>query len=211
MRLSDRTPGLDLDQRLNDQLGAKGGKPVMQFAGSGTGLDRHVVSEQHRAGIETLGQLLDADEDALKASVGDAAGPLRAAARGDLEEPVAVAAPPSSIVEETPIRSLRNDHEALEAVLDGLAERACRRLRPFGLRAGNVTVEVRRTDGVLRRSETIDPGIADEATACEVTRSLAAPLLSPAAGIRALAVRFSRLSASRSQASLFPEIPGLAR
>lgn len=174
-------------------------------------LPPHLEAALGRAGIETLGQLLDAEEDALRAAVGDVADALRAAARGDLEEPVAVAAPPASILEETPIRSSRNDRAALEAILDGLAERACRRLRPFGLEAGTITVEVRRPDGVLRRSETIQPGIADEATAREVARGLAAPLLSPAAGIRSLLVRFARLATPRPQASLFPEIPRLAR
>jgi DNA polymerase IV len=174
-------------------------------------LPPHLETALMRAGIETLGQLLAADDAALAQAVGAAAEPLRAAARGEAEDPVAVAAPPASIQEEVSLRSQRNDRDGLEALLDALSERACRRLRPFGLAAGSVTVEVRRPEGSGRRGETIAPGVADEATVREVVRSLAAPLLEPAAGVRALLVRLGRLASPRPQAPLFPELSGLAR
>jgi DNA polymerase-4 len=159
------------------------------------------------AGFATLGQLLESDDAALGAAVGSAAQALRAAARGEGEEPVAVAAPPSSIQEETAIRSSRNDRAALEAILGGLVDRASRRIRPFGLRAGSVSVEVRRSDGPLRRTEVFSPGVADE-TARDVVRSLAGPLLEPPSGVRGLQVRLGRLETPRPQAPLFPELLG---
>lgn len=174
-------------------------------------LPPHLEAALTRAGLLTLGQLVNADDAALRTAVGEAADPLKAAARGEGEDPVAVAAPPSWIQEEALIRSRQNDRVALEAVLDGLTERACRRLRPFGLRAGTITVEVRRPEGTLRRSESLQPGLEDEATAQGVARALAEPLLAPATGVRALQVRFGRLAAARQQASLFPEVPTLAR
>ena len=52
---------------------------------------------------------------------------------------------------------------------------------------GAVTVEVRRPDGPVRRTETIEPGVRDEETAPHGrARGLAAPILEPVAGVRAL-------------------------
>jgi DNA polymerase IV len=174
-------------------------------------LPPHLEAALVRAGIETLGQLIGANNDALTQAVGVAAEALRNAARGEGEEPVAVAAPPGSIQEEAALRSHRNDRGALDAILDGLCERACRRLRPFGLVAGSVTVEVRRPEGPARRGENVAPGLSDEATVREVVRGLATPLLEPTAGVRGLIVRLGRLEPHRPQAALFPELSGLAR
>jgi DNA polymerase IV len=174
-------------------------------------LPPHLETSLVRAGIETLGQLISADDATLAQAVGVAAEPLRAAARGEGEDPVAVAAPPSSIQEEAGLRSHRNDRAGLEAILDGLSQRACRRLRPFALEAGSVAVEIRRVEGPARRSENVAPGLWDEATLLEVVHGLAAPLLEPAAGVRGLVVRLGRLAAHRPQAALFPELSGMAR
>ena len=83
-------------------------------------------------------------------------------------------------------------------------------MRPFGLVAGAVTVEVRRADGPVRRTETIDPGVTDEETGVAVVRSLAGAILEPAAGVRALVVRLARLHRPRPQSTLFPMRPGFA-
>lgn len=174
-------------------------------------LPPHLEAALMRAGIETLGSLLAAEEPTLHAAVGGAAQALRAAARGEGEAPIAVSAPPAWIQEEATIRASGNDRLALEAILDALVDRACRRLRPFDLRTGSVTVEVRRAEAPLRRSETMSPGIADPETAREVTRALAAPFLDPANGVRGLLVRLGRLSTPRPQAPLFPELSGVAR
>jgi DNA polymerase IV len=174
-------------------------------------LPPHLEASLVKAGIETLGQLISADDEALSQAVGVAAQPLRAAARGEQEEPVAVAAPPSSIQEEAGLRSHRNDRAGLEAILDGLSQRACRRLRPFELTAGSVVVEIRRPEGPARRSENVTPGLWDEATLRDVVRGLAAPLLEPAPGVRGLVVRLARLAPHRPQAALFPGLSGVAR
>lgn len=174
-------------------------------------LPPHLEAALLRAGIPTLGDLLAADDGTLAQAVGSAGAALRAAARGEGEEPVAVAAPPASIQEEASLRSRRNDHDALEGVLDGLSDRACRRMRPFGLAAGTITVEARRPEGTARRTETVAPGLSDEATVRDVVRALAAPLLEPPAGVRSLVVRLGRLAAPHPQSPLFPELSGMAR
>lgn len=175
-------------------------------------LSSHVEAALEGAGVQTLGQLAEADEATIAAIVGGAAAArLRQAARAEGEEPVAVTAPPTWVQEEAAIRDKRPDRPALEAVLESLAARAVRRLRPFGLAAGTVTVEVLRTDTALRREENFDPGVPDEDTASSIVRTLAEPLLEPAMGVRGLRVRLSRLSRTGRQAPLFPELTGVAR
>lgn len=168
-------------------------------------LPPHLAAALERAGLTTLGQVSESAEPALAAVVGPlVAARLREAARGEGEEPVAVKAPPASLQEEAIIRDRRTDRRAVEEVLDGLARRACRRLKPFGLRTRLVTVEVRRPGDSLRRSETFSPGLADEDTVASVVRALAEPLVEPAGAVRAVQVRLGRLETPGSQAPLFP-------
>jgi DNA polymerase IV len=168
-------------------------------------LPPHLAHALDEAGIATLGDVSDADPQTLAAFVGTtAAERLRAAATGADEQPIAAAAPPSWIQEEAVIRDRRTDRAGLLAVASGLAERACRRLRPFDFVAGSVAVEVRRGEGTLRRDESFEPGIADDETARQVVRTLAEPLVEATAGVRAIQVRLSRLARRTPQASLFP-------
>jgi DNA polymerase-4 len=176
-------------------------KPV-----SALGLPPHLELALERAGFTTLGQLAR-DEASLADAVGPAvAGRLRAAARGEDEPPIAVAAPPSSVQEETAIRDRRSDRVALFEILETLARRAARRLKPFHLSAGALTVEVRRAAECLRRSESFSPGLADGDAIAALVRGLAEPLLDPPDGVRALLVRLSRLEPPSSQAPLFPAV-----
>jgi len=173
-------------------------------------LPPHLETALENAGFLTLGQVAEAEEEALAAVVGNAAPRLRDAARGVGEDPVPVTAPPAWVQEDAVIRDRSSDRAALLGVVEGLAGRACRRLRPFGLAAGTVTVEVRRADGAVRRDFELDPGLTDPDTAGAVAKNLAEPLLDPIASVRGVQVRLSRLTTVGSQAPLFPEIPGVA-
>jgi DNA polymerase-4 len=167
-------------------------------------LPRHLEDGLANAGLATLGDVLAASDETLAAAVGPAAERVREAAAGEGELPVEVAAPPSWLQEEAVIRDRNPDRAGLEAVVGGLVSRACRRLRPFDLAAESITVEVRRADRTLKRSETLAPGARDEATAREIASQLAQPLLEPAAGVRSLQVRLGRLTRRADQAPLFP-------
>ena len=170
-------------------------------------LPLHLAAELERAGLTTLGQVSESDDAALAALAGpSAAARLREAARGEGEDPVAVSAPPTSIQEEAVIRDRRSDRKALEEVIDSLARRACRRLKPFGLRTRLVTVEVRRPADSLRRSDNFSPGVADEDTVASVVRTLTESLVEPASAVRAVQVRLGRLETPGSQAPLFPAV-----
>jgi DNA polymerase IV len=168
-------------------------------------LPPHLAHALDEMGLATLGDLAEADLQTLTAFVGaTAAERLRSAATGADEQPIAVAAPPTWIQEEAVIRDRRTDRAGLLSVLESLAERACRRLRPFDVAAGALAVEVRRAEGTLRRDDSFEPGISDAQTARQVVRALAEPLVESAAGVREVQVRLSRLARRVPQASLFP-------
>lgn len=171
----------------------------------------HLEAALVRAGFQTLGDVAAADEAALEDAVGSVAAPrLQRAARGEAEEPIAVAAPPAAVVEDATIRAKGSDRAALTAVVEGLARRAVRRLRPFELGAGSLSVEVRRADHAQRAAESCDPGVSDEEMVVEAARHLAEPLLDPPGSVRGLQVRLGRLARPSPQTPLFPEMSGAA-
>jgi DNA polymerase-4 len=170
-------------------------------------LPPHLEKALEQAGLVTLGQVAACDADALAETVGaTAASRLQQTARGEGEEPVAVTAPPVRIQEESLIRDRRTDRQALRQVVEGLAARACRRLRPFGLAAGTITVELRRGELTIRREENLEPGLTDEDTARVVASALVEPVLEPASTVRGALVRLSRLGRPGAQATLFPDV-----
>ena len=173
-------------------------------------LPPHLQAALEKAGLGTLGDVLAADPASLRELLGPAADAVRAAALGEGDEDVAVATPPAWLQEEAIVRDPRTDRQGLHVMLDGLAARLCRRLRPFGLRAEHFSVEVRRAERTLRRSDAIPSGLDEEEAIAETVRALAAPLLEPVAGVRSIAVRLSRLGRNSGQASLFPKQPSLA-
>jgi DNA polymerase-4 len=183
------------------------GKPIAAL-----GLPPRLETALGRAGFATVGQVAEAEEKALAAAVGAPAAPrLRAAARGEQEAPIAVAAPPAFLLEEATIRDRRSDRQALEEIADALARRAARRLRPFRLAARSIAVEVRRTGDSARRADVFSPGLADEDAIAGRVLVLLDPLLDPVEGVRGLHVRLGRLDPPTTQAPLFPASPALRR
>ncbi len=181
------------------------GQPV-----SVLGLPPHAATALEKAGLASVGQVADAEETALAALVGTAvASRVRAIARGEQDPRIAVAAPPDSVQEESAIRARGNDRVALEEIADGLARRAARRLKPFRLVARAILVEVRRAAEVARRTDVATPGLSDEDAIAARVRTLLAPLLEPAEGVRALQVRLARLEPSALPLPLFPATPAL--
>lgn len=173
-------------------------------------LPSHLESTLVEAGLPTLGDLLAVSPEALAEAVGaTAAEKLQRTARGEGEEPIAVAAPPSSVQEEALLRDRRPDRASLLEIIDSLAARAARRLRPFGLAAGQIAVEVQRAEVPTRKAENLEPGITDEATASAVARTLAEALVEPTATVRSVRVRLNRLQPAGQQATLFPDAPGV--
>ena len=153
------------------------------------GLPPHVEAALERAGFATLGQLAEAEPKALAALVGPL-GPLaRAAARGEDEPEIALAAPPAFLQEEATVRDRSSDPQALAEIADSLARRAARRLKPFRLGAGAISLEVRRATDSERRAVTLADPTDDEDAVAEAARALALPLVEPADAVRGMLVR----------------------
>ena len=82
-----------------------------------------------------------------------------------------------------------------------------RRLRPFGLGAHSVTVDVRRRGGGDRRHAQLPSPVTSERDAVDCVARLAAPLLEGSGGVRSLHVRLAHLAQPNLQGTLFPERP----
>jgi DNA polymerase-4 len=161
-----------------------------------------------QANVETLGQLVEADEERIASALGRvAAARLRTLARGEDEAPIERAAPPAWVLEEQTLHSSENGREALLELFGGLGARALRRLRPFGLGAHSVSVEVRRRLGSERRQAQLPFPLTSESEATRCLSQLAAPLLEAPGGVRSLHVRLAQLSQPDLQGTLFPERP----
>ena len=174
-------------------------------------LPPHLETALLKAGLPTLGDLVSAAPERVAEAVGaPAAERLQRTARGDGEEPIEVAAPPSWIHEEALIRDRRADRAALLEIVDSLARRAVRRLRPFALEAGAVTVEVQRADVPSRRTDHVEPGLTEEQSASALACKLAEAVVDPASTVRRVQVRLTRLQPAGLQAALFPDLPDLA-
>jgi DNA polymerase-4 len=170
-------------------------------------LPPHLEGALERAGLSTLGQVAEADERTLVAAVGlVAAERLRAAVRGEGERPVALATPPSTVYEDATIRAPHADALALAEMVETLARRAARRLKPFHLSTRALTVEVRRRAGSERRTETFAHGLTSEDALASSAAVLTESLLESPADVRGLEVRLSHLEAPAPRAPLFPAL-----
>ncbi|MEZ4257533.1 MAG: DNA polymerase IV [Polyangiaceae bacterium] len=141
--------------------------PVRKLPGVGP------VSEQrlHRAGIETLAQLVSAPDTLLRAVFGAYADGLRRDARGEGGAELGRERP--AFREHDPygerLGSISNERTFAErsaadteSRLCGLSERVCARARSRGVRAGRVTLRLRYADfDTITRSRTITPTSED--------------------------------------------------
>lgn len=162
-------------------------------------------------GVVTLRDLRAADSARVRAAIGRSAEDrLRLALDPSAEPPVAVMAPPQWVQEDLAIRDHANDLETLEALLDGLVRRARRRLLPFDLAAGSLTVEVRRGQTLLTRSSRMPAGVRDERVLGALATRTARPLLEPAHLVRGLRLRLAQLTPARPISRLLPDLPAAA-
>ncbi len=159
-------------------------------------------------GFALLGDLAGATPEALAAVVGRTlAARLIESVSGTGERPVPLAAPPVWLQEEARVHDGHADPLALASMFQGLAERAARRLRPFGLAAETLSIEVSRGAATDRRSCALERPTSSADALGETALRLAEPLLEPAGSVKALVLRLSRLRAAAREAPLLP-LPG---
>lgn len=164
-----------------------------------------------QAGIKTLGSVRDTPPERLHALVGLAtAERLRASLDPGLDPQIAPLAPPHSIQEELPLRDHAPDTQTLARLLDGLTLRAARRLAAFQVDAQGMSVEVQRGAVWLRRAERFRVAVRDAADLQVATRRLAATLIEPVEGVRALRVRLTPSARASPQYALFLPMPAAA-
>jgi DNA polymerase-4 len=167
------------------------------------------LAERH---VTTFRDVRAADPAELDAALGrSTADRLRRLLDPSSEPAVSLMAPPLYLQEDLAIRDRTNDPGTLRYLLDGLVARACRRLQPFSLAAGSVTVEVRRGDALCARSERLRTPLRDEQALRSVAARLGGPLMEAAPLVRALRVRLAHLDQMRPSFPLFPEVPLAAR
>ncbi len=165
------------------------------------------------AGIRTFGDLRRADEQTLWRAFGKHGKTMRERAAGIDDRPVVASAAEKSIsAEETFPVDLRDPRE-LRAQLLSVADRAAGRLRAQGLRAGTLTVKIRRQDfKTYTRQRAIDPPSMETAVFCRIAVALLDEWLGlqPQAAVRLLGCGLSGLTEDAGQADLFSQAPAQA-
>jgi DNA polymerase-4 len=177
------------------------------------GIGPKTLTGVQAAGIRTFGDLRRADEQTLWRAFGKHGKTMRERAAGIDARPVVASAPEKSIsAEETFPVDLREPRE-LRAELLSVADRAAGRLRAQGLRAGTVTVKIRRQDfKTYTRQRAIDPPSMETAVLCRIAVELLDEWLrlQPQAAVRLLGCGLSGFREDAGQADLFSQPPAQA-
>jgi DNA polymerase-4 len=113
--------------------------PLRRLLGVGPVAER----ELRAAGFETLGDLANAELDALYAKLGERAAALRQLARGEDDRPVVADREPKSYGEENTFEQDERDGPAITQALTSHAHAVARRLRRDGIVGRTVTLKMR--------------------------------------------------------------------
>jgi DNA polymerase-4 len=166
----------------------------------------------NRAGLRTVNDLRMVDMEKLARLVGPIiSSQLKDAVALDGDSSIPVAAPPTTVHEEATIRDSHASRADMEFILENLARRALKRIRPFDLRAMGLTVEVHRVESHDHRAARFRDGISDERTLIGILRNLSESLFATPRSIRRIVIRLGPLSPSPSQYSMFPDLDLIAQ
>ncbi len=169
------------------------------------GIGAKTAARLEQQGIYTLGQLRRAPESVLWPLFRRDTREIRDRAAGIDDRPVVVDAPEKQISSEETFDADLKDHEELRRRLAELADRTAERLRARQLKAGMVSVKIRRRDfTTYTRQKSFSPSTQES----RLIRQVAASLLErwfeeqPRAALRLLGVGVSDLRPAR-QLELF--------
>ncbi len=154
-------------------------------------------------GINTIGQLADADESILVRHFGQAAGDMRRLAQGEDDRPVVPEHEPKSIGNEITFAEDLRSREEIDTCLLALSHKVGRRLRQAGYAGRTVTVKIRFASfRTITRSRTLgEPPLLGDTIYATAAAIMAGVELTE--GVRLLGVTLSHLRAHGSQTSLF--------
>jgi DNA polymerase-4 len=164
----------------------------------------------HAAGVRTCGDLRVADEQTLWMAFGKYGKTMRERAAGIDDRAVVPHSREQSISAEETFAADMREARKLRAQLIGLTDRAASRLRVQGLRAGTVTVKIRRQDfKTYTRQRAIVPASTETAVFCRVAVELLDEWLrvQPHAAVRLLGCGLSGFGVDAGQADLFAQAP----
>lgn len=154
-------------------------------------------------GINTIGQLADADETILRKHFGQSAGDMRRLARGEDDRPVVPEHEPKSVGNEVTFAEDLRSRDDIGTCLLALSQKVGRRLRQAGYAGRTVTVKIRfGSFRTITRSRTLgEPTLLGD-TIYETARAIMAGV-ELTEGVRLLGVTLSNLQVYGSQTSLF--------
>ena len=160
----------------------------------------------HVYGIETIGDLAQADEKLLKAIFGVNAKTMLQRARGEEDSQIAEKEPAKSVSNEQSFAEDLTQQDEILAALDMMAAKVGRRLRRKELAGYTVTVVVRYHDLSFRSAQrTLPYKVDDEHQMIPVLHELIDELWKPGMALRLVGVGVSDFSERPVQLSLFGE------
>ncbi|MDT8903022.1 DNA polymerase IV [Anaeroselena agilis] len=173
--------------------------PVSRLWGAG----EKTVALLKGIGINTIGQLADADEVILRRHFGQQAGEMRRLARGEDDRPVVPEHEPKSIGNEVTFDEDLRSRDDIGTCLLALSQKVGRRLRQAGYAGRTVTVKIRfGSFRTITRSRTLGEATLLGDTIYETAQAIMADI-ELAEGVRLLGVTLSNLQVYGSQTSLF--------
>lgn len=160
----------------------------------------------HVYGIETIGDLAQADEKLLKAIFGVNAKTMLQRARGEEDSQIAEKEPAKSVSNEQSFAEDLTQQDEILAALDMMAAKVGRRLRRKELAGYTITVVVRYHDLSFRSAQrTLPYKVDDEHQMIPVLHELIDELWKPGMALRLVGVGVSDFSERPVQLSLFGE------
>jgi DNA polymerase-4 len=131
------------------------------------GVGKMTLPRVHALGLRTFRDLAHADDATLWSAFGRQGAAMRDRARGLDDRPVVPDRDEKSISSEETFQTDLTDARRLRAELTRLADRTASRLRAQGLRAGTITVKIRRSDfKTYTRQRTLEPVTQETARLC---------------------------------------------
>ena len=169
-----------------------------------SGIGPKSVEKLHVYGIETIGDLAEADEKMLAMVFGKNAGLMLARARGEEDVEVEVSSDVKSVSNEQTFSHDLVERDEILAALDMVAARVGRRLRRKGLAGHTITIKARYHDLSIRTAQrTLGKKVDDEHQMIPVIHELIDEVWAPGVGLRLVGVGVSDFAERPEQLSLF--------
>lgn len=174
--------------------------------GALSGIGPSTAAKLKALGIETLGQLCDAEDEKVISRLGKVGAMILARARGQEDSSVVAEDKVKSVSNETSFAEDLTERKDIVAAIDTMAAKVGRRLRRKGLRGRTLTLKVRYGDFTARSAQCpLDGPSDDEYEFMELSKGLLDELWQEGMSLRLVGVAISGLDEGEgdTQPSLF--------